>query len=69
MALRITGIAVGMAAFCGSHFAMSYQPNREKIIEKLGQGDAKVGAEKFRGLYSAVSLATLVPTTLLYGKC
>jgi len=40
---------------------LSHPPIRNKIIEKQGK-------EKFLGIYSGVSLATFLPTTLLYRK-
>ncbi|RUS13182.1 hypothetical protein BC937DRAFT_86199, partial [Endogone sp. FLAS-F59071] len=55
-----TGIAIGWAAFSGTHLAMSHGSNREKLVSVLGE-------KKFLGLYSAVALATLIPTTWIYG--
>lgn len=39
---------------------MSHESNREKLINVLGE-------QRFLGVYSAVALATLIPTTWIYG--
>ncbi|CAI5464215.1 unnamed protein product [Closterium sp. Yama58-4] len=59
-AAAIKYVAAGWAAFTGTHLAMSHPPVREALIQQLGDEG------KFRGLYSAVSLATFAPTTFLY---
>eukprot|EP00128_Syssomonas_multiformis_P009022 Colp12_sorted_trinity150504_noHs@2744 len=55
-------IALGWAAFAGTHMAMSHPPIREGLIQKLG------GKDKFLSVYSAVSFATLLPTIAIYAR-
>ncbi|GJP57204.1 hypothetical protein CLOM_g16234 [Closterium sp. NIES-68] len=59
-AAAIKYVAAGWAAFTGTHLAMSHPPVRDALIRQLGDEG------RFRGLYSAVSLATFAPTTFLY---
>eukprot|EP00897_Mesotaenium_endlicherianum_P004758 jgi/Mesen1/430/ME000100S10664 len=54
-------VAAGWGLFTGSHLLMSHGPVREKLVSTLGEGP-------FKGLYSAVSLASFIPTTYIYGR-
>jgi uncharacterized membrane protein len=47
-------LALLCVAFVGSHFLLSHRPVREALI-------ARVGAGRFRGLYSLLSIALFVP--------
>ncbi|KAL2915729.1 hypothetical protein HK105_204675 [Polyrhizophydium stewartii] len=61
MALRVAGVAFGMAAFTGTHLLLSHPPVRQDLIAKLGD-------QKFKGLYSMIALGTLVPTAFFYAR-
>lgn len=52
-------VALGWGLFGGTHLAMSHGPLRDGLISALGEPG-------FKGAYSAVSLATFVPTSVLY---
>eukprot|EP00245_Coleochaete_scutata_P005841 TRINITY_DN19734_c0_g1_i1.p1 TRINITY_DN19734_c0_g1~~TRINITY_DN19734_c0_g1_i1.p1 ORF type:complete len:230 (-),score=26.39 TRINITY_DN19734_c0_g1_i1:467-1156(-) len=58
---KIKQIVAGWSLFAGTHMLMSHPPVRSYLVSSLGEGP-------FAGLYSAVSLATLGPTTYIYGR-
>lgn len=53
-------LALGMAAFIGSHLAMSH-PLRAGMVRRFGQGG-------FLGIYSLVSLVTFSGAVIAFGK-
>ena len=56
-------LALGLwTAFGGSHLVMSHEPIRNKLIDICGS------EQKFRGLYSVVSVGTLAPFMYLYWR-
>lgn len=54
-------VAAGWTLFAGSHLAMSHPPVRKELVDKLGE-------DRFKGVYSLVSLATFLPTTFIYAR-
>ncbi|KAJ1514791.1 CAAX prenyl protease [Coelomomyces lativittatus] len=55
-------ILSGWGLFSGTHLFLSHPPIRKKIIDEYCKGKTST----FLALYSAISLATFGPTTLLY---
>ncbi|KAI8929113.1 hypothetical protein BC831DRAFT_444783 [Entophlyctis helioformis] len=61
MSLKVAAVALGMSSFVGTHLVMSHPPVRKDLVEKLG-------ADRFKGLYSLVSVVTLGSTALFYAR-
>ena len=70
-------VLVGWGAFVGTHMYMSHPGNREDLIRQIGDESAPScphgswltrRPEKFLLVYSAVSLGTFVPTTMLWWR-
>eukprot|EP00271_Cylindrocystis_brebissonii_P007298 TRINITY_DN20661_c0_g1_i1.p1 TRINITY_DN20661_c0_g1~~TRINITY_DN20661_c0_g1_i1.p1 ORF type:complete len:231 (+),score=24.84 TRINITY_DN20661_c0_g1_i1:245-937(+) len=55
----VRAIALGWAAFTGTHLVMSHEPVREKLINTMGE-------KRFAGAYSLVAFGTFIPTTYYY---
>ena len=58
---RLVPIIAGSSLWIGSHLALSHDPIRSNIIDKVGK-------QKFLGLYSFVSAVTLFPTVFYYAR-